>query len=156
MTNEQSNTSQSDKANHIVDKVATRSVTSPNVAFENGSKESVDSALSLPQEMTDSASVSSAQSPPSRPLWNTREGRIAGYRRMIEKNYLSDHRANFEALIRYYEEGGKVPEGDEEVWAVEGEASFGIRDYLDDDQMPKGWLYKLRYCDVRDDSNWMQ
>lgn len=67
---------------------------------------------------------------------------------MIEKNCLPDHRANFEALIRYYEEGGKIPEGDEEVWAIEGEASFGIRDYRDDDQMPKGWLCKPRYCDV--------
>lgn len=148
MTNEQRSTSQSDKANHIIDRVATLFVTSPNAAFESGSKESADSASSLPQEMRNSASVSSVLSPPSRPLWNTREGRIAGYRRMIEKNYLSDHRANFEALIRYYEEGGKIPEGVEEVWAVEGEASFGIRDYLDDDQMPKGWLYKLRYCDV--------
>lgn len=148
MTNEQSNTSQSDKADHFVDRVATLSVTSHNVAFENGSKESAGSALLLPQEMENSASVSSVQSPPSQPPWNTREGRIVGYKRMIEKNHLPDHRANLEALIRYYEEGGKIPEGDEEVWAVEGEASFGILNWRDDDQMPKGWHCKLRYCDV--------
>jgi hypothetical protein len=68
---------------------------------------------------------------------------------MIEKNHRPDHRANYEALIRYYEEGGKIPEGDEEVWAIEGEVSFGIRDYRGDGQeMPQGWLYKRRYCDV--------
>lgn len=67
---------------------------------------------------------------------------------MIEKNHLPDHRTNLEALIRYYEEGGKVPDGDEEVWAVEGEVSFGIRDYRGDNEMPEGWMCKLRYCDV--------
>lgn len=148
MANEQSNTSRSDKANHIVDGVATLSIIAPNAAFENVSKKFTDSAFLLPQEIGNSALVSSIQSPPSRPLWNTREGRIAGYRRMVEKKHLPEHRANFEALIRYYEKGGRIPEGDEEVWAVEGEASFGIRDYKDDDQMPEGWLCKLRYCDV--------
>lgn len=148
MADEQSNTSQSDKADHIINRVAALSVTSPNTAFENGSKESAGSALLLPQEMENSASVSSVQSPPSRPLWNTREGRIAGYRRMIEKNHLPDHRANLEALIRYYEEGGKVPQGDEVVWAVEGEASFDILDLEKIGQMPKEWFCKLRYCDV--------
>lgn len=68
---------------------------------------------------------------------------------MIETNFLPDHRANLGALIRYYEEGGKVPEGQEEVWAVEGEASFGIRDYINNsDQRPERWAFKLKYCDV--------
>lgn len=144
MTDKQSNTSQGGEANHIVDRVATLSVTSP--PFADGSKESADSDLPSAQETGNPASV---QSTPSRPLWDTREGRIAGYRRMIRENQLPEHRANFEALIRYYEEGGKIPKGDEEVWAVDGEASFGIRDYIRNrDQRPEGWSFKLRYCDV--------
>lgn len=150
MTDKQTNTQQSDQAHHIADRVATLSVTSPNPVVEDGSKESEESILSLPQGSVNSALVPSLQSPPARPLWNTREGRIAGYRRMIERNLHPDHRANLEALIRYYEEGGKVPEGDEEVWAVEGGVSFGIRDYRGDNAnlKPEGWMCKLRYCDV--------
>lgn len=142
MTDKQSSAPQSAKAHQIADKVTSLSVTSCNAAFEDGSEESADSTLSLPQE------TASIQSPPAQPLWKSREGRIAGYRRMIEKNHIPDHRANLEALIRYYEEGGKVPEGDEEVWAVEEEVSFGIRDYRGDNEMPEGWMCKLRYCDV--------
>lgn len=67
---------------------------------------------------------------------------------MIEKNHLPEHLANLEALIRYYEDGGKVPEGDEELWASDGQVSFGIRRYTRFDQMPEGWLYKHKYCDV--------
>lgn len=148
MTDKQSSTPQSDEAYLIADRVATLSGTSPNSAYEDGRKGSSDSALLLPRETANSASVSSAQSQPARPLWNTREGRITGYRRMIENNQLPDHHANLEALICYYEEGGKVPEGDEEVWAIEGEVSFGIRDYRGDNEMPEGWMYKRRYCDV--------
>lgn len=66
----------------------------------------------------------------------------------MKKELLPEKRANYEALIRYYEEGGKVPEGDEEVWAFDGQASFGIRDYKRFDQMPEGWLNKHRHCDV--------
>lgn len=146
MTNEQSNTSQGDGANQIVDRVATLSVTSPNAAFANSSEVSADSALSLPQEMGKPDSVSAVQSPRSRPLWNTREGRVAGYKRMIETNSLPEHCANLEALIRYYEEGGKIPTGDEEVWAVEGEVSFGI--IRNHSQMPIEWHCKLKYLDV--------
>jgi hypothetical protein len=144
MTDEQSNASQGGEANHIADEVATLSITSPPIA--NGSKESADSDFPSAQETGNPASV---QSPPCRPLWDTQEGRITGYRRMIQENLHPENRANFEALIRYYKEGGKIPEGDEEVWAVDGEASFGIRDYIRNrDQRPEGWLSKLRYCDV--------
>ncbi|ROW03571.1 hypothetical protein VSDG_01237 [Cytospora chrysosperma] len=97
--------------------------------------------------------VSSVQLPPSPPLWNTREGRIAGYRRMIEHEHEPEQRANLEALIKYYEDGGKVPEGKEEVWAFDGQASFGIRFYTRCDQMPDGWLYKHKWCDS---SKWCQ
>lgn len=141
MTNGQSNKSLDDETTHNIDGVATLSVTSPNAASENQnfSDKSADSA---------SSATSFVQSPPSRPLWNTREGRIAGYKRTIEKSLFPENRANFEALIRYYEDGGKVPEGDEEVWAFDGQASFGIRNYTRFDQMPEGWLNKHRYCDV--------
>jgi hypothetical protein len=152
MANEQSNTSLGDVITHIGDGVATLSVTSLNATFENQnvSDKSADSTLSSAQEMKDPASASSIQSPPSRQLWNTREGRIAAFKRTIEKNLFPQNRANFEALIRYYEDGGKVPEGDEEVWAFDGQASFGIRKYTRFDQMPEGWLHKHRYCDVSD------
>lgn len=84
-------------------------------------------------------------------LYNTREGRIATYRRMFESNRWPEQLANFEALIKYYEDGGRVPQGKEEVWAFDGQASFGIRFYTHLDQMPEGWLYKRRFCDVRSD-----
>ncbi|KAG8165617.1 hypothetical protein KVR01_004169 [Diaporthe batatas] len=145
MTHQESNISQGGEGHGLVDGVAALSVTSPNAAFGNGSKEPADSASQLSQETGNPASV---QSRTPRPLWNTPEGRIAGYRRMIEKNRAPDQRANVEALIRYYEEGGKVPEGQEEVWAIDGEASFGIRDYrTNPDQRPEGWESKLRFCD---------
>lgn len=67
---------------------------------------------------------------------------------MIEKNDLPEHRANLEALIHYYEEGGKVPEGEEEVWATEGQVSFRTRGYKSIEEMPEGLLLKLNYCDV--------
>ncbi|KAI3391432.1 hypothetical protein diail_7356 [Diaporthe ilicicola] len=149
MANEQSDISLGDEATYIVDGVATLSVTSPNAAFENQNDKPADSALSQAsaQEMKSPALTSPVQSPPSPPLWNTREGRIAGYKRMIEKKHRPQQRANFEALIRYYENGGKVPEGDEELWAVDGQTSFGIRKYTQVDQMPEGWLYKQKYLD---------
>lgn len=115
MANEQSNSSLGDATNHVVDGAAPLTVTSPNATS------------SLAQGTHRPASTSPAQSPPSRPLWNTQEGRIAGFKRMIEINDLPEQRANLEALIRYYEEGGKVPEGYEEVWAIEGEVSLGTR-----------------------------
>lgn len=141
MANEQSNTSLGDEADHIVDGVATLSAPSPNAAFKNQNVSDESAYSALP-------STSSEQSPPSRPLWDTREGRIAGFKRMIEKKLFPENHANIKALIRYYEDGGKVPEGDEEVWAVDGQASFGIRKYTRFDQMPEGWLHKHRYCDV--------
>lgn len=154
MANEQSNKSRSNDANHIVDGITTLSVNSPDTVSANqtASNQSADSALSLVHKMEDPAPTSSIPSPPSRPLWGTREGRIAGFKRMIEKNRVPDLRANLEALVQYYEEGGKVPEGDEEVWAVEGQASFGIRKFTSFDQMPEGWLFKLKYCDVSNSS----
>lgn len=67
---------------------------------------------------------------------------------MIEKNHIPEHHANIMALIQYYEEGGKVPEGEEEVWAVEGQVSFRTRGYKTFEEMLEGFMFKLRYCDV--------
>lgn len=67
----------------------------------------------------------------------------------METNQKPEQRANFEALIKYFEDGGKIPEGDEEVWAFDGQASFGIRFYTNINQMPDGWLHKHKWCDVR-------
>lgn len=108
-----------------------------------------DSTSPSAPETTGSCPTSPAQLPPDAPpLWSSREGRIAGYRRMIQNNHMPQQNVNLEALIRYYEDGGKVPEGNEEVWAVEGEVSFGIRFYAHSDEFPEGWFRKLRYCDV--------
>lgn len=150
MANKQSNPSLGDEATPIVDGVATLSVASPKAAVgnQNSSAKSTDSALLSAQETKDPDSTSFIQPPPSRPLWNTPEGRIAGYKRAIEKNHSPDNRPNLEALIRYYEDGGKVPEGDEEVWAIDGQVSFGIRKYTRFDQMPEGFLSAHKYCDV--------
>lgn len=148
MPNEQRNNSPGHDVTHPVDGVASLSINSPNTAFEDqnvGDK----SAGSSVQETINPASISPIQSPPPRPLWRTREGRIVGYKQMIESNHLPEQRANFEAMIRYYEDGGKVPEGKEEVWAFDRQASFGIRFYTHIDQMPDGWLYKHRWRDVR-------
>lgn len=60
-----------------------------------------------------------------------------GIKRLIKANELPEQRANLEALIKYYEDGGKIPEGQEEVWAFEGKASFGIRRYTYINQMPE-------------------
>lgn len=86
------------------------------------------------------ASASTMTQPQSPPvlLFNTREGRIASYRRMIESNRWPEQFTNFEALIKYYEDGGRIPQGNEEVWAFDGQASFGIRFYTHIDQMPEG------------------
>lgn len=67
---------------------------------------------------------------------------------MIEKNHQPEQRANHKVLMRYYEDGGQVAQGQEGVWAVDGQASFSIRRYTHFDKMPEGWLYKLRKCDV--------
>jgi hypothetical protein len=150
MANKPSNPSLINEATPIVDGVATLSVTSPiaTVGNQSSNDKSADSALSSAQETKIPDSTSLIQLPPSRPLWNTPEGRIAGYKRAIEKNDSPDDHANLEALIRYYEDGGKVPEGDEEVWAIDGQVSFGIRKYTRFDQMPEGFLQKRKYCDV--------
>lgn len=152
MANKQSNTSLGDNAMQITNEVATLSVASPGpcLAIENpsASDQHADLAFSSAQDTKDSALTPNVQSTPTRPLSNTREGRIISYRRAIEKNLFPDHRANLEAFIRYYEDGGKIPEGDEEVWAVEGEVSFGTRKYRTFEEMPEGWLTKLKFLDV--------
>lgn len=58
---------------------------------------------------------------------------MAGYKRMLVTENNSDQLSNFEALIKYYEDGGKIPEGKEEVWAF---------------NTPNGWAYKHRWYDV--------
>lgn len=150
MANEENNPSLGDEATPIVDGGATLSVTSSKAAVSNqdSSDKSAESALSSAQETKDPDSTSLIQPPPSRPLWNTPEGRIAGYKRKIQKNHDPADRPNLEALIRYYEDGGKVPEGDEEVWAIDGQVSFGIRKYTSFDQMPEGFLSAQKHCDV--------
>lgn len=153
MANEQGNDSPDRELNHPVDGVASLSITSPSTAFEDkyvGDKSAGSTSSSSARETNNTDSfTSSVQSPLSRPLWKTLEGRIAGYKRMIESNHLPEQRANFEAMIRYYEDGCKVPEGEEEVWAFDGQASFGVRFYTHIDQMPDGWLSKHRWRDVR-------
>lgn len=150
MANKQSNTSLGDNAMQITNEVATLSVASPGscLAIENPSAKHADLALSPAQDTKDSALTPNVQSTPTRPLSNTRESRIITFRRAIRKNLFPDHRANLEALIRYYEDGGKVPEGDEEVWAVDGEVSFGTRNYRSFEQMPEGWLTKTKLLNV--------
>lgn len=150
MENKQNNASPGNGANCIVNEIANLSVASPDTVLEtqSASNNSADPALSLVHETENPTSTSSTQSPPYRPLWNTREGRIAGYKRMIEKNNRPEHRANLEALVHYYEEGGKVPEGEEEVWATEGQVSFRSRGYKSIEEMPEGLLFKLNYYDV--------
>lgn len=109
---------------------------------------SIHSSSSSAPEIEGSGPISSAQPPPSRPLWNTSEGRIAVYKRMVETEDVPEKRANYEALMKYYEDGGKVPEGKEEVWAFDGQASSGIRAYTNRDQIPEGWGQKHSFCDV--------
>lgn len=138
MANEQSNTALDYDATHVVDGAATLSVTPPDAEFEK---------QSISDKSADSAS-SSVQPRPSQLLWHTPEGRIAAYKRMIRTKYLPEQRANLEALIRYYEDGGKVPEGQEELWAFDGQTSFGIRKYTSSNPPPEGWLYKIKFCDV--------
>lgn len=125
-------------ATQIVHENATLSVASP----------APDSVLPSPQATKDSPSSSSVQSPATRPLFNSQEGRIAAYKRMIQKDTFPYARANIEALIRYYEDGGRIPQGDEEVWVIDGEVSFGIRKYTSFEKMPEGWLTKNKFLDV--------
>lgn len=175
MTSEENNeTSPGHETTRLVDEVGSLSLNSPNpvsdLQYQNtrnihepqliGSA-STNSTSSSAQEVdglgldppTPEASGLdlSVQPPPApcRPLFKSREGRIAMYRRLINENRFPEQRANFEALIKYFEDGGKVPEGKEEIWAFDGQASFGIRFYTHINQMPEGWLYKTRWCDVR-------
>lgn len=158
--NDQSNGLHTDnEATHAVDGVTSLPVTSANTALED--QETHDRRESRVAGAADSTSSSAAeigspgpvspllQPQSSPPLWNTREGRIAGYKRMIQTNYLPEQRANLEALIEYFEDGGKVPEGDEELWAFDGQTSFGIRFYTEINPPPDGWFQKHRWCDVR-------
>lgn len=148
MADQEYNPSLGDEATSIG--VATLSVTSSKAAVSNqdSSDNSAESALSSAQETKDPDPASSTQWRPPRPLWNTPEGRIAGYRRMIQRNRDPADRPNLEALVRYYEDGGKVPEGDEEVWAIDGQVSFGIRKYTSFQQMPKGFMSAQKHLDV--------
>lgn len=150
MANKEDNPSLGKEATPIVDGVATSSVTFSKAAVNNedSSNKSAESTLSSAQETKDPDLTSLIQPPPSRPLWNTPEGRIAGYKRKIQKNYDPADHPNLEALIRYYEDGGKVPEGHEEVWAIDGQVSFGIRKYKSFDQMPEGFVSAQKHCDV--------
>lgn len=115
MANKQSNTSLGDNGMQSTNGGATLSVASPGpcLAIENpsASDKHADSASSSAQDTKDSALTPNVQSTPTRPLSNTREGRIITLKRAIEKNLFPDHHANLEALIRYYEDGGKIPEG---------------------------------------------
>jgi hypothetical protein len=123
----------------------------PCTALQNPSlNDKVDaaSASSPVQETKDSASTPTVQSEPIRPLWTTPDGQIAKFKHLIEKNLLPQQRANFEALIRYYEDGGKIPQGDEEVWADEREIAFGTRKHTSFEQIPKEWWTKTRFLDV--------
>ncbi|KAK0701745.1 hypothetical protein B0T26DRAFT_681859 [Lasiosphaeria miniovina] len=54
-----------------------------------------------------------------------RAQRIAELRRDLDANTLPDQRVNFEALIRYYEGGGRQPAGTEELWVLDGEFVWG-------------------------------
>lgn len=151
MAKEQIDTPLSDDTVQI-NEVETLLVASPGMTAQvekpSDDDKSADSAQSSAQEVMNLASTSSVQSTSARPLFKTPEGRIAAFKRMLEKNTIPDSRVNLEALIRYYKEGGKVPEGDEEVWAVEGQVSFGTRNYTSFDQMPEGWLFKNKFVDV--------
>lgn len=64
-----------------------------------------------------SSSPAQQQQQPSPPMFNTPEGRVAAYRRMLRVNNLEpEQRPNLEALVRYYEEGGKVPGHRKRCW----------------------------------------
>lgn len=142
---------------HSVDRVEPSSAISPDSAAQdqqaarnthgsNAAGSADPSSLSTPgiEHLGPDPSV---QPTSSQLLWNTPEGRIAGFRRMIRENIHSDHRDNLEALIRYYENGGKVPTGQEEIWAMDGEIIVGILTERIS-QLPADWFRRRKYCDV--------
>lgn len=88
-------------------------------------------------------------SPPLPPMYNTPEGKIASYKRRIRDTDKPAQRANLEALLRYYEEGGKVPQGEEELWAFDGRVVFEIMSNKSIDQLPEGWYAKPKVLDSR-------
>ncbi|KAM0323864.1 hypothetical protein ACHAQA_008444 [Verticillium albo-atrum] len=46
---------------------------------------------------------------------------------LAEKREWESQRINLDALIRYYKQGNRCPIGEEELWAINGELSWGIR-----------------------------
>lgn len=82
-----------------------------------------------------------------------RAQRIESLRREIEANTFPGQRVNFEALIRYYEGGGRLPAGMEELWVFDGELSWGRRQRPED--FPPGVYWNpnvARFCE----NTWMR
>ncbi|KAM0273500.1 hypothetical protein ACHAQH_008325 [Verticillium albo-atrum] len=53
--------------------------------------------------------------------------RISALSSLTKDRHWQSQEQNLKALIRYYEEGSRCPVGDEEIWAIDGELSWGVR-----------------------------
>lgn len=73
---------------------------------------------------------------------------IARLKREIDESTSPKAIVNLEALLSYYEEGGRYPEGEEELWAINGKLYWGIKRYPAD--FPGDTFFKgTKHCEVR-------
>ncbi|KAK4160161.1 hypothetical protein QBC43DRAFT_293210 [Cladorrhinum sp. PSN259] len=78
-----------------------------------------------------------------------RAARIALFRQLIEANERPEQHINYEAYLRYYEEGGRLPRGDEELWAFNGELTWGR--FRKPDDFPPGVYWDrniVKFCEA--------
>ncbi|KAK0717052.1 hypothetical protein B0T26DRAFT_675427 [Lasiosphaeria miniovina] len=79
-----------------------------------------------------------------------RAARIALFRQLMGANEQPEQRINYEAYLRYYDEGGRLPRDDEELWAFNGELTWGR--FRTPEDFPPGVYWDrniVKFCDAK-------
>lgn len=118
------------------------------------SKGNPDGPTPAPQISTPSSTATAAERglpPPDTDVithHSTPASRIQEYKEQIEAEPDSPHRINYEAFIRYYEEGNRCPQGFEELWAINGVLYWGIKRMPEDFPGNSRWDASPKFCEV--------
>lgn len=78
----------------------------------------------------------------------TPAARIEDLRRYIIEDKDPAQRINLETVIKYYEDGGRCPQGQEELWAINGQLYWGILRQPDDFPNGSYWDQSAKFREV--------
>lgn len=73
---------------------------------------------------------------------------IRRHKECIESGEWPEHNINREAIIKYYEDGGRCPQDKEELWAINGQLYWGIKRRPDDFPNGSYWDKTPKLCEV--------